>query len=179
MSTTKIVLLAVLLSVGLGFNLPGTDAKTSAHEKTNHTKSKTGKHRAEKEEAPEPVDAIVPYTSAQQFQKDVLQASTPVLVDFSATWCAPCRAMAPFVHELAVKYSGKLKVYKIDIDDDEDLADDLKVEAVPTFMVFSGGKILKSETGNIGASKLESEVSQVLGQGGSVRTAEKEDASAF
>ena len=125
MRTSKVLFWAILLVV-YAFNLPAADAKTSGNDVKHHHKQKIAKQKVgdNKAEEVEVLDAMVPYTSTQQFQKDVLQSASPVLVDFSATWCAPCRAMAPSVHNLAVKYSGKLKVYKIDIDDDEDLAED-------------------------------------------------------
>lgn len=104
----------------------------------------------------------IPYTTEKTFQKDVLQSGQPVLVDFCATWCAPCRAMAPLVEDLAHKYSGKVRFYKVDIDDDEDLADDLKVDAVPTFMLFDHGCIIKTATGYVGSERLDADISDGL-----------------
>ena len=104
----------------------------------------------------------VPYINEQEFQTAVLKSKQPVLLDFTGDWCAPCKAMAPAVEKLAEKYAGKMKFYRMDIDDNEDLADDLKVEAVPTFILFDGNCIVKQDHGNIGATKLEQYVTEVL-----------------
>ena len=74
------------------------------------------------------------------FDSEVLKADLPVLVDFTATWCGPCKALAPIVEKLADEFEGKLKVGKLDIDAAQDIAAKYKVRSVPTVIVFRGGE---------------------------------------
>src|SRR3970040_3038843 len=75
------------------------------------------------------------------FDRAVLQSETPVLVDFSAAWCGPCRAIAPVIDALAVDYGGRLTVATVDIDDNPGLANRYRIRSVPTVMLMSGGEI--------------------------------------
>lgn len=75
----------------------------------------------------------------ETFEEEVLNADAPVFVDFMATWCGPCRAMAPLVEQLAEEYDGKIKVVKLDIDDAPDTAAGFNIRGVPTFMLFNKG----------------------------------------
>ena len=81
------------------------------------------------------------------FEQEVLQSSTPVLVDFLATWCGPCRMMAPIVDELAEEKAGQVKVCKIDIDENPELAMQFGVMSIPTLMVFKNGAIANKSVG--------------------------------
>ena len=74
------------------------------------------------------------------FEAEVLQSDVPVLVDFWATWCAPCRMVAPIVEELADEYAGKLKVGKLNVDDNGDTAVKYNIQSIPTIMIFKAGQ---------------------------------------
>jgi len=76
----------------------------------------------------------------QNFEQEVLQASGPVLVDFTATWCGPCKILAPIVEQLADEFAGKLKVAKVDVDHAPGVAAKYGIRSVPTVMVFQGGQ---------------------------------------
>lgn len=81
------------------------------------------------------------FTTAN-FEAEVLQSDKPVLVDFYADWCGPCKMMAPLVDQLAEEYDGKVVVGKLNIDDDEDVAAQYRVMTIPTLAVFKGGKLI-------------------------------------
>lgn len=81
------------------------------------------------------------------FEAEVLQASQPVLVDFWAVWCGPCRAVAPIVDELAKEYNGKLKVVKMDVDANNATAARYNILSIPTLLIFKGGKPVEQIVG--------------------------------
>jgi thioredoxin 1 len=76
----------------------------------------------------------------QNFEAEVLKASVPVLVDFTATWCGPCKALSPIVESIANDYQGQVKVGKLDIDDAPDVTRKYGVKSVPTVIIFKGGQ---------------------------------------
>ncbi|WP_309891469.1 thioredoxin [Archangium sp.] len=96
------------------------------------------------------------------FAKEVLQSDQPVLVDFWATWCAPCRAIAPAVEELATQYKGKVKVAKVNIDDNQDTPQQYGIRSIPTLLVFKGGKVVEQIVGAVPKAKLEAALQKVL-----------------
>ena len=87
------------------------------------------------------------YFSADNFEQDVLQSKEPVLVDFWATWCGPCRMIAPFVEELAEEVKGNVKVGKVNVDEEMSLAIKYRVEAIPTLILFKDGQPVKRNSG--------------------------------
>jgi thioredoxin 1 len=88
------------------------------------------------------------------FSNDVLQSDVPVLVDFSATWCGPCKALSPIVEKLADELTGKVKVGKCDIDDSPNTAQQFGVRSVPTVMVFKNGQKVAQHVGLTNRDKL-------------------------
>jgi thioredoxin 1 len=90
----------------------------------------------------------------QSFQAEVLNSQTPVLVDFWAEWCGPCRAIAPMVEELAAEFQGKLKVVKVDVDESTDIAARYRIQSIPTLMVFKGGEEVERVIGQVPKSML-------------------------
>jgi thioredoxin 1 len=79
--------------------------------------------------------------SDASFEGDILKSDQPVLVDFWAPWCGPCRSVAPLVDELASQYAGKLKVAKINVDESSAVAMQYQVTSIPTFILFKGGQV--------------------------------------
>ena len=85
--------------------------------------------------------------SDSSFEKEVLQSEKPVLVDFWAEWCAPCRMLSPVLDEIARENAGKLTVTKLNVDDHPDIAADYHVASIPTMAIFSGGELVKTIVG--------------------------------
>jgi thioredoxin 1 len=101
----------------------------------------------------------VPYVSEQDFQKEVLDSSLPVLVDFTAVWCGPCKMVAPIVEQLQTEWQGKVKVVKCDADQNPNVLMKYGIMGIPTIMMFKGGTVAERLTGYQPKDKLVSKLS--------------------
>ncbi len=96
------------------------------------------------------------------FDQEVLQSEVPVLVDFTATWCGPCRMIAPFVEQLAEEYAGRAKVAKLDIDENPATAQRYGIRGVPTLYVFKGGEVVAQQVGAVPKQKIAQLIDRAL-----------------
>ncbi len=97
--------------------------------------------------------AAVVHTDASRFSQEVIDSDVPVLVDFWAPWCGPCRAIAPHLDTLATRFDGQAKVVKVDIDQNPQTAAQFGVRSIPTLLVFKGGQVVDQLVGNPGSAK--------------------------
>lgn len=96
------------------------------------------------------------------FEKDVLQSEQPVLVDFWAVWCGPCRAIAPIVDDLAATYAGKLKVAKVNVDQNGATPSRYGIRGIPALLLFKDGKVADQIVGYVPREVIEEKVTRVL-----------------
>jgi len=96
------------------------------------------------------------------FENDVLKSKEPVLIDFWAPWCGPCRAIAPVVEQLAKEYEGKVKMVKVNIDDNPRVPTQYDVRSIPTLLLFKDGKVLGQIVGAVPRPKIEELVKKAL-----------------
>ena len=100
--------------------------------------------------------------TSENFEQAVLGASLPVIVDFSATWCGPCKMMAPTLEKLAEEYSGKVLIGKIDVEENMDIAMKYRVMNVPTLLIFKDGKFLNTMVGLQNGNTLKKVIESLL-----------------
>jgi thioredoxin 1 len=96
------------------------------------------------------------------FESEVIKSDKPVLIDFWATWCAPCRLIAPHVEAIAEEYAGKVKVMKLDVDNNQNTARILGIRSIPTLMIFKNGEVVGNIVGAVPKHKIEEHLQSVL-----------------
>ncbi|HEY4744832.1 MAG TPA: thioredoxin [Desulfuromonadaceae bacterium] len=106
-------------------------------------------------------EKVMAFTDAN-FDREVLQSEIPVLVDFWATWCAPCKAIAPLVDAVAEEYSGKVKVGKVNVDENPATPGKYGVRGIPTLILFKGGAVIDQVVGAVPKSQLDALIAKAL-----------------
>lgn len=104
----------------------------------------------------------IKYPNNDTFESEVLKSNIPVLVDFYADWCGPCQSIAPILSELAEQYDGKIKICKINVDNEQKLAISHQVMSIPTMLIFKDGKIVDKIIGAMPKPVLEGKLNAVL-----------------
>ena len=97
------------------------------------------------------------------FEEEVLKSEIPVLVDFWAEWCSPCRMIGPIVEELGKEYEGKLKVAKVDVQNNNDVASKYKIMSIPALLFFKNGEVVDQIIGAVPKKAVEDRLAKVLG----------------
>ncbi len=97
---------------------------------------------------------LITHTSDASFEADVLKASTPVLVDYWAEWCGPCKMIAPILDEVAKGYDGKLRIAKMNVDENRDIPAKFGIRGIPTLMLFKDGELAATKVGALSKAQL-------------------------
>jgi thioredoxin 1 len=92
-------------------------------------------------------DKLIVHTSDASFESDILQSNIPVLVDFWAEWCGPCKAIAPILEDLAPLYAGKIRIAKLNVDENQATSAKFNIRSIPTLLLFNQGKLVASKVG--------------------------------
>ncbi len=106
--------------------------------------------------------ASVPHITDADFQKLVLESDVPVLLDFTAVWCGPCRMIAPLLDQVADEKKGQIKIFKLDIDQNMETPNKFGVQSIPTLILFKGGKVFERKVGALNKTALDQFVGRVL-----------------
>jgi thioredoxin 1 len=105
---------------------------------------------------------LIKHVSDASFQSDVLDAGAPVLVDFWAEWCGPCKMIAPILDEVASSYNGKLQIAKLNVDDNRDIPAKFGIRGIPTLMLFKDGQLAATKVGALSKAQLTAFIDQQL-----------------
>ncbi|SDL93450.1 thioredoxin [Oryzisolibacter propanilivorax] len=106
---------------------------------------------------------LIKQLSDASFDADVLKASTPVLVDYWAEWCGPCKMIAPILDEVASAYQGRLTVAKMNVDDNREVPAKFGIRGIPTLMLFKNGQLMATKVGALSKAQLTAFIDQQLG----------------
>lgn len=98
----------------------------------------------------------------KNFKKEILESDLPALVDFSATWCGPCKMVAPIIEELANEYEGKFKIAKLDIEEAQNIAMNYSIMSVPTFLFFKKGKVISQFVGALTKQQFKAKIESFI-----------------
>lgn len=105
---------------------------------------------------------LIKHVSDSTFQAEVIDAQTPVLVDFWAEWCGPCKMIAPVLDEVASSYNGKLKITKVNVDENREIPAKFGIRGIPTLMLFKGGQLAATKVGAMSKAQLTAFIDQQL-----------------
>lgn len=105
---------------------------------------------------------LIKHTTDATFESDVLKSKNPVLVDYWAEWCGPCKMIAPILDEVATTYSGKLQVAKMNVDENRDIPAKFGIRGIPTLMIFKNGELAATKVGAMSKSQLTAFIDQQL-----------------
>jgi thioredoxin 1 len=100
--------------------------------------------------------------TTSDFEKEVLQSPLPVLIDFWAVWCGPCRLIAPHVDAIASEYAGRVKVLKVNVDEEQEIAQKYGIMSIPTLFFFKGGKVVDQVVGAVPKSAIANKLENLL-----------------
>jgi thioredoxin 1 len=96
------------------------------------------------------------------FEQEVMKSSTPVLVDFWAEWCGPCKSLAPYLEQFATEYAGKIKICKVNVDEDQQLASQYRIVSIPTLLIIKNGQVVEQMVGFRGPKDLKAKLDAAL-----------------
>ena len=105
---------------------------------------------------------LIKHTTDATFEADVLKATHPVLVDYWAEWCGPCKMIAPILDEVATSYQGKLQIAKMNVDENRDVPAKFGIRGIPTLMIFKNGELAATKVGAMSKSQLTAFIDQQL-----------------
>jgi thioredoxin 1 len=105
---------------------------------------------------------LIKHTTDATFESDVLKSATPVLVDYWAEWCGPCKMIAPILDEVATDYNGKLQIAKMNVDENREIPAKFGIRGIPTLMLFKGGELAATKVGALSKAQLTAFIDQQM-----------------